>query len=287
MASEQFSSGPAPQLMTLRILSVGLVPNSIPRTPYVPPTKNDWDLLFQPKFDEYLNPPSSVVSPVQAASALRHVDPAGSPSSTSIDKDAPSPSISSTQAQEQSPIISQGVEEQQQHGLFNDPCYELLHEASTRGESSLNVQSSPNPLELLDLVKLIKLKWIFKVKKDKFGGVLKNKARLVAKGYHQEEGIDFKKSFALAARLEAIRIFIANVANKNMTIYHMDDKTTLLNGELREVVYVSQSKGFVYQDNSNHVYRLHVHGMTCYPAFYFIRISKGGEYRSNTISPGK
>ncbi|GKC10065.1 retrovirus-related pol polyprotein from transposon TNT 1-94 [Tanacetum coccineum] len=86
---------------------------------------------------------------------------------------------------------------------------------------------------------LIKLKWIFKVKKDKFGGVLKNKARLVAKGYHQEEGIDFKESFALDSRIEAIRIFIANVANKNMTIYHMDDKTAFLNGKLREVVYMS------------------------------------------------
>ncbi|GJV04141.1 retrovirus-related pol polyprotein from transposon TNT 1-94 [Tanacetum coccineum] len=69
-----------------------------------------------------------------------------------------------------------------------------------------------------NLVMLIKLKWIYKVKKDKLRGVLKNKARLVAKGYRQEEGIDFEESFAPAARLEAIHIFIANAANKNMTI---------------------------------------------------------------------
>ncbi|GJT74559.1 retrovirus-related pol polyprotein from transposon TNT 1-94 [Tanacetum coccineum] len=56
----------------------------------------------------------------------------------------------------------------------------------------------------------------------------KNKARLVAKGYRQEEGIDFEESFALVARIEAIRIFIANAANKNMTIYQMDVKTTFL-----------------------------------------------------------
>ncbi|GJT10155.1 retrovirus-related pol polyprotein from transposon TNT 1-94 [Tanacetum coccineum] len=86
--------------------------------------------------------------------------------------------------------------------------------------------------------------------------VSKNKARLVAKGYRQEEGIDFEESFAPVARIEAIRIFIANAANKNMTIYQMDVKTSFLNGELREVVYVSQPEGFVDQDKPNHVYRL-------------------------------
>ncbi|GKF90164.1 retrovirus-related pol polyprotein from transposon TNT 1-94, partial [Tanacetum coccineum] len=53
-----------------------------------------------------------------------------------------------------------------------------------------------------DFVMLIKLKWIYKVKKDELGGVLKNKARLVAKGYRQEEGIDFEESFAPIARIE-------------------------------------------------------------------------------------
>ncbi|GKE69884.1 retrovirus-related pol polyprotein from transposon TNT 1-94, partial [Tanacetum coccineum] len=107
-----------------------------------------------------------------------------------------------------------------------------------------------------DRVMLIKLKWIYKVKKDEYGGVLKNKARLVAQGFRHEEGIDFKESFVPVARIEAIRIFIANAANKNMTIYQMDLKTAFLNGELHEVVYVSQPEGFVDQDKPNHVYRL-------------------------------
>ncbi|GJX96613.1 retrovirus-related pol polyprotein from transposon TNT 1-94, partial [Tanacetum coccineum] len=85
-----------------------------------------------------------------------------------------------------------------------------------------------------DNVFLIKLKWIYKVKKDKSGEVLKNKARLVAQGFRQEEGIDFKESFAPVARIEAIRIFVANAAHKNMTIYQMDVKTAFLNGELKE-----------------------------------------------------
>ncbi|GJW04344.1 retrovirus-related pol polyprotein from transposon TNT 1-94 [Tanacetum coccineum] len=107
-----------------------------------------------------------------------------------------------------------------------------------------------------DNVFLIKLKWIYKVKTDEFGGVLKNKARLVAQGFRQEEGIDFEESFAPVARIEAIRIFVANAAHKNMTIYQMDVKTAFLNGELKEEVYVSQPEGFVDQDNPSHVYKL-------------------------------
>ncbi|GJV64500.1 putative ribonuclease H-like domain-containing protein [Tanacetum coccineum] len=83
-------------------------------------------------------------------------------------------------------------------------------------------------------VMVIALKWIYKVKLDEYGNVLKNKARLVAKGYRQEEGIDFKELFALVAQIEAIRIFIANAASKNMVIYQMDVKTAFLNRDLQE-----------------------------------------------------
>ncbi|GJV23221.1 retrovirus-related pol polyprotein from transposon TNT 1-94 [Tanacetum coccineum] len=64
-----------------------------------------------------------------------------------------------------------------------------------------------------DKVLLIKLKWIYKVKMDEFGRVLKNKARLVVQGFRQEERIDFEESFAPVARIEAIRIFVANAAH--------------------------------------------------------------------------
>nr|GEX14077.1 retrovirus-related Pol polyprotein from transposon TNT 1-94 [Tanacetum cinerariifolium] len=86
--------------------------------------------------------------------------------------------------------------------------------------------------------------------------VFKNKARLVAQGFRQEEGIDFEESFAPVASIEAIRIFRANAAHKNMTIYQMDVKTAFLNSELKEEVYVSQPEGFVDQDNPSHVYKL-------------------------------
>nr|GFB35174.1 retrovirus-related Pol polyprotein from transposon TNT 1-94 [Tanacetum cinerariifolium] len=72
----------------------------------------------------------------------------------------------------------------------------------------------------------------------------------------EEEGIDFEESFSPVARLEAIRIFLAYAAHKNMVVYQMDVKTAFLNGNLREEVYVSQPDGFVDMDNPNHVYKL-------------------------------
>nr|GEU58082.1 retrovirus-related Pol polyprotein from transposon TNT 1-94 [Tanacetum cinerariifolium] len=117
-------------------------------------------------------------------------------------------------------------------------------------------------LQVLELVScpnkvfLIKLKWIDKVKTDKFSVVLKSKARLVAQGFRQEKGINFEESFVLVARIEAIRIFIANAAHKNMMIFQMDVKIAFLNGKLKEKVYFSQPEGFVDQDNPSHVYKL-------------------------------
>ncbi|GKA47149.1 retrovirus-related pol polyprotein from transposon TNT 1-94 [Tanacetum coccineum] len=123
---------------------------------------------------------------------------------------------------------------------------------------------------------IIALKWIYKVKLDEYGDVLKNKARLVAKGYRQEEGLDFEESFAPVARLEAIRIFLANAASKNMTVYQMDVKTAFLNGELKEVVYVSQPEGFVDPDRPHHVYRLKkaLYGLKQAPRAWYDTLSK-------------
>ncbi|GKA73159.1 retrovirus-related pol polyprotein from transposon TNT 1-94 [Tanacetum coccineum] len=103
---------------------------------------------------------------------------------------------------------------------------------------------------------VIALRWIYKVKLDEYGDVLKNKARLVAKGYRQEEGINFEESFAPVAQIEAIRIFIAYAASKNMVIYQMDVKTAFLNGDLQEEVFVSQPEGFKDPEHPTHVYRL-------------------------------
>nr|GEY79657.1 retrovirus-related Pol polyprotein from transposon TNT 1-94 [Tanacetum cinerariifolium] len=141
-----------------------------------------------------------------------------------------------------------------------------------------------------DKVMVITLKWIYKVKLDKLGGILKNKARLVARGYRQEEGIDFEESFALVARLEAIRIFLAYAAHQNIVVYQMDVKTAFLNGNLREEVYVSQPDGFVDQDNPNHVYKLKMalYGLKQAPRAWYDMLSSfliSQDYSKGSMDP--
>ncbi|GJV15945.1 retrovirus-related pol polyprotein from transposon TNT 1-94 [Tanacetum coccineum] len=112
MASEQSSSGPALHEMTPATISSGLVPNPPPSTPPVPPSRTEWDILFQPMFDELLTPPPSVdlqapevIAPVVEVIAPVPVVSTGSPSSTNVDQDAPSPSNSQTTPETQPPII--------------------------------------------------------------------------------------------------------------------------------------------------------------------------------------
>nr|GFC53893.1 hypothetical protein [Tanacetum cinerariifolium] len=94
----------------------GLVQKPSSSTSYVPPTRNDWDLLFQPLFDELLNPPPSVdnqdvevIAPIAEVIPQVDDDSTGSPSSTAVDQDAPSPSKSLTPTEIQSLVILQDV----------------------------------------------------------------------------------------------------------------------------------------------------------------------------------
>ncbi|GJR60119.1 retrovirus-related pol polyprotein from transposon TNT 1-94 [Tanacetum coccineum] len=141
-----------------------------------------------------------------------------------------------------------------------------------------------------DKVMVITLKWIYKVKLDELGGILKNKARLVARGYRQEEGIDFEESFALVARLEAIRIFLAFAALMNMVVYQMDVKTAFLNGNLQEEVYVSQPDGFVDPDNPNQVYKLNkaLYGLKQAPRAWYDMLSSfliSQDFSKGSVNP--
>ncbi|GJT09067.1 retrovirus-related pol polyprotein from transposon TNT 1-94 [Tanacetum coccineum] len=299
-----------------------LVPNSVPAAPYVPPTNKELDILFQPMFDEYMEPPRVERLVSLAPAVLVPVNSAATPSSTTINQDSPSPSHSPSSSAFQSPSLHTGVAADStlmednpfapvdNHPFINVFAPEPSSEASSFGDLSstespyvsqtlhhLGKWSKDHPLDniignpsrpvstrkqlatdalwclynsVLSKVEPKNFKsaitedcW-FQAMQDEihefdrlqYGDVLKNKARLVAKGYHQEEGIDFEESFALVARIKAIRIFIANAASKNMTIYQMDVKTTFLNGELKEEVYVSQPEAFVDPDHPTHVYRL-------------------------------
>nr|GEY09853.1 retrovirus-related Pol polyprotein from transposon TNT 1-94 [Tanacetum cinerariifolium] len=104
--------------------------------------------------------------------------------------------------------------------VFGALCY-----PTNDSENLGKLQPKPD----IDKVMVITLKWIYEVKLDELGGILKNKARLVARGYRQEEGIDFEESFAPVARTESIRIFLTFVAHMNMVVYQMDVKTAFLN----------------------------------------------------------
>ncbi|GJZ13180.1 retrovirus-related pol polyprotein from transposon TNT 1-94 [Tanacetum coccineum] len=373
MASEHSSSGPALHEMTLAIISSRLVPKPLPSTPFVPPSRTDWDILFQPLFDELLTPLPSVdhpapkvIAPIAEVVAPEPAASTGSPSSTTVDQDAPSPSNSQTTPETQSPIIPNDVEEDN-HDLDvahmnNDPFFgiiipennseassffrmiiptivhtatpniehvtkwtkdhpldniisELKRPVSTRLQlheqalfcyydaflSSVEPKTYKDTLtqscwieamqgeldefeclevwELIprpDKVMVITLKWIYKVKLDELGVILKNNARLVARGYRQEEGTNFEESFSPVARLDAIRIFLAYAAHMNMVVYQMDVKTAFLNGILREEVYVSQPDGFVDQDNLNHVYKLKkaLYGLKQAPRAWYDLLSK-------------
>nr|GEZ37010.1 retrovirus-related Pol polyprotein from transposon TNT 1-94 [Tanacetum cinerariifolium] len=221
-------------------ISSGLVPKPNSLTTFIPPSRNDWDLLFQLLFDELLTPPPRVDPPAHEVVALELTESTGSPSSTIVDQDAPSPTM----------------------------------------QKELNEFKRLEVWELVtrpDKVMVITLKWIYKVKLDELGGIIKNKARLVAHGYRQDEGINFKESFAPFTRLEAIRIFLAYAAHKNMVVYQMDVKTEFLNGNLREDIYVSQLDGFVDPDNPNHVYKLK-------KALYGLKQAPRAEFEHNSLT---
>ncbi|GJT54915.1 retrovirus-related pol polyprotein from transposon TNT 1-94 [Tanacetum coccineum] len=228
-----------------------LVPNLVPAAPYVPPANKELEILFQPMFNECMEPPcvERSVSPAPAVQVL--VNSAGTPSSTTIDQDAPSPGHSPSSSALQSPSLHQGIAAESapmkdNHFalVVNNPFINVFAlEPSSEASSFWDLISTRKQLATDDLwclynfvlskvkpknfksaiieycwfqamqdeihefdrlqvwelvpqpdyVMIIALKWIYKVKLDEYGDVLKNKARLVAKGYRQEEGIDFEE----------------------------------------------------------------------------------------------
>nr|GEX70305.1 copia protein [Tanacetum cinerariifolium] len=186
------------------------------------------------------------------------VNSVGTPSSTTIDHDAPSLKDNPVAPVDNNPFINVFVLEPSSDESSSEDVsstestyvYQTPHHLSKWSEDHPLDNVIGNPSRPVSTRKQLTTDAL----PDEYGDVLKNKARLVAKRYRQEEGIDFEESFAPVARIEAIRIFIANGASKNMTIYQMDVKTAFLNGELKEEAYVSQPEGFVDLDHPTHVY---------------------------------
>nr|GFB18282.1 hypothetical protein [Tanacetum cinerariifolium] len=103
-----------------------------------------------------------------------------------------------------------------------------------------------------------------------------NKSHLVVRGYRQEEGIDFKESFAPVARMVAIRILLAYGAHKSFTVFQMDVKIAFLHGSLKEDVYVCQPEGFIDADHPSHLYKLkkELYGLKQAPRAWYDELSK-------------
>nr|GFB35923.1 hypothetical protein [Tanacetum cinerariifolium] len=158
-------SGPALHEMTPVTISSGLVRKPTSSTKFVPPSRNDWNLPFQPLFDELLTPPPSVdplapevIAPIADVIPPEQAESTGSPSSTIVDQDAPSPKPKTYK------------------DALTQSCWiEAMQEDLNEFERLEVWELIPRP----DKVMVITLKWICKVKLDELGGILKDKASLV------------------------------------------------------------------------------------------------------------
>jgi hypothetical protein len=100
------------------------------------------------------------------------------------------------------------------------------------------------------------VKWVFKVKRDEHGAVSKHNARLVVKGYAQRHDIDYNEVFASVAQLDLVRLLIALATHEGWEVHHMDVKSTFLNGDLQEGVYIEQPTSFIIVGKEHKVLKL-------------------------------
>nr|GEV43234.1 copia protein [Tanacetum cinerariifolium] len=227
MAPVHLGTGPAPNFLTPGQISSGLVPNSVPATPYAPPPIKNWRFYF--------NQCSVNIWNLLVLKDCLHQGVAAEPNYMEDHTIAPV---------DNNPFVNVFASEPHSEASSSGDISSTESPYVSQTLHHLNKWSKDHPLDNVvgNPSRLVKL--------DEYDDVLKNKARLVAKGYRQEEGIDFEESFAPVARIEAIHIFIANAASRNMPIYQMDFKTAFLNGELEEEVYVSQSPGGIFINQS-------------------------------------
>jgi hypothetical protein len=126
-------------------------------------------------------------------------------------------------------------------------------------QSEMDAVEKNRTWELADLPcghSAITLKWVFKLKRDEAGAIIKHKARLVAHSFMQREGIDFDDTFAPVARMESVWLLFALATQEGWRIRHIDIKSVFLNGDLKEEVYVHQPLGFVIPGKEGKVLRL-------------------------------
>nr|GEZ52264.1 retrovirus-related Pol polyprotein from transposon TNT 1-94 [Tanacetum cinerariifolium] len=260
MDFEQNSSRPGLQSMTSGQISSELELTYDPST-ITPqrPSERDLDILFEPFHNEYLGgrPFCSGTTKFLKYSVSSHNVDAPSQQQAQQQRNlTPSPTAFAADN-----VLNAVFEGDLFVNSFATPSTESVV-SSTQYVDPSNMHTFYQSLDVWELVPLpdgikpLTLKWLFKNKHDEENTVIRNETRLVVRGYRQEEGIDFEESFAVVARMEAIRIFLAYAAHKGFTVYQMDVKTAFLHGSLKKDVYVCQPEGFIDADHLSHVYKL-------------------------------
>nr|GEW18119.1 retrovirus-related Pol polyprotein from transposon TNT 1-94 [Tanacetum cinerariifolium] len=264
MAFEQRSSKPRLQSMTSRQISSGLdLTYALSTITTLQPTEGELDLQFKAMYDDYIGgQPSAALRTILYAQAHQvHQTPT---TSTSIADTAPTPTNSSSQATN-FPNTSQDVDELNSHQHHDHPLEQVIGEPSRPILIRNQLRSDGDMCMFALTVSTMEPKnvkeamtdpeWIESMQ-DELLQFKRLDSRLVMRGCRQEEGIDFKKSFTLVARMEAIRIFLAYGTHKSFIVFKMYVKTSFLHGTLKEDVYVCQPEGFIDADHPSHVFKL-------------------------------
>ena len=103
---------------------------------------------------------------------------------------------------------------------------------------SMKVSNVLKPSKLKEGVVPLTTKWVYTVKTDGSGNIVKYKARLVARGYLQVLGIDYDRTFSPVTRLETVLLLLAIAAQLCLHIHQMDVETAFLNADLEEIEYI-------------------------------------------------
>ncbi|GKF06603.1 retrovirus-related pol polyprotein from transposon TNT 1-94 [Tanacetum coccineum] len=187
------------------------------------PSKEDLDNLFSPMFEEYYEQKSSD-TPIYSTAQP-----------TQVYEDSPSTSLIIVDTHEVPPVVTTSDEQTSLISLTEADEFNQEDTANFDGNAQFVPYNPPRHEEIKSSTTALEPSNV--------------------QNFHQEEGIDFEESFTPVARLEAVQMFIAYAAHKNITIFQMDVKMAFLNGPLKEEVYVSQPKGFTDPEFLDHVYK--------------------------------
>jgi histone deacetylase 1/2 len=147
-------------------------------------------------------------------------------------------------------VLPKTVEE-----ALSSPQSEFWRAAMDAEMASLLANGTWEMAELPKGYRPIGTRWVFAIKRDGAGNIVRYKARLVAKGFMQREGIDFFETFAPVSKYTTTRVLLALAAAKGWEVQQLDVITAFLQGDLQEEVYVQQPAG--YEDGTTRVCLLH------------------------------